>query len=88
MMHGKRRGEGTVKVLAHPMVVMKLDVKESSENRSSRQLLPTPARVRNLRPFGAGGEGAVGWGRRRGSQRFGDVPGNPPLSPMSNSFIR
>ncbi len=25
------------------MVVMKLDVNESSENRSSRQLLPTPA---------------------------------------------
>jgi len=25
------------------MVVMKLEVKESSENRSSRQLLPTPA---------------------------------------------
>ena len=28
--------------LAHPMVVMKLDVNESSENRSSKQLFPTP----------------------------------------------
>lgn len=27
----------------YPMVVMKLEVKESSEKRSSRQLLPTPA---------------------------------------------
>lgn len=27
----------------HPMVVMKLDVNESSAKRSSRQLLPTPA---------------------------------------------
>jgi hypothetical protein len=26
----------------HPMVVMKLGVKLSSENRSSRQLFPTP----------------------------------------------
>ena len=30
---------------AYPMVVMKLEVKESSEKRSSRQLLPTPARA-------------------------------------------
>ena len=27
----------------HPMVVMKLEVKESSEKRRSRQLFPTPA---------------------------------------------
>lgn len=29
------------------MVVMKLEVKESSEKRRSRQLLPTPASVRD-----------------------------------------
>lgn len=29
--------------VTHPMVVIKLGVKESSENRSSMQLLPTPA---------------------------------------------
>lgn len=29
--------------VTHPMVVMKLDVKESSENLSSRHDLPTPA---------------------------------------------
>jgi len=28
----------------HPMVVMKVGVNESSENRRSRQLLPTPVR--------------------------------------------
>lgn len=28
---------------AYPIVVIKLDVKESSEKRSSRQLFPTPA---------------------------------------------
>jgi hypothetical protein len=37
----------------HPMVVMKLGVKLSSENRSSRQLFPTPAWVggQRLGPF-------------------------------------
>jgi hypothetical protein len=30
------------------MVVMKLDVKESSENRRRRQLLPTPAVAKTL----------------------------------------
>lgn len=28
--------------MTHPIVVMKLGVKESSENRSNKQLLPTP----------------------------------------------
>lgn len=28
---------------AHPIVVMKLEVKESSENLNSKQLFPTPA---------------------------------------------
>ena len=34
---------GAAAAASHPMVVMKLGVNESSEKRSSRQLLPTPA---------------------------------------------
>ncbi len=34
----------------HPIVVMKLDVNESSEKRRSRQLLPTPAHSRSVLP--------------------------------------
>ena len=59
-----------------PMVVMKEGVKLSSENRSSRQLLPTPSRVsgsnsgsggRGRNGSGQGGQGGSGSGRSSGA---------------------
>ncbi len=76
---------------AHPIVVMKLDVNESSLKRSSRQLFPTPARLdkAGLCPWTAAA--APPW--RRAVVARQTAPGHmrhrgAPLSPMSSSLMR
>jgi hypothetical protein len=64
---------------AYPMVVMKLGVKLSSENRSSRQLLPTPASQER-------GVQLANAARRPQSRPC--APMSSPLSPISSSLIR
>ena len=56
-----------------PIVVMKLDVKLSSENRSRRQDLPTPTpQARRV---------------QKNTSRANDVTIASPLSPIRSSFI-
>ena len=63
------------------MVVMKLEVKESSENRRRRQLLPTPAEAQDKCWNAAPAD------YNREDERS-ETPENPPLSPISKSLIR
>lgn len=45
-MHGRWPGIAQLEIqVAYPIVVIKLDVKESSENLRRRQLFPTPERA-------------------------------------------
>jgi hypothetical protein len=70
---------------SHPIVVMKLGVKESSEKRSRRQLFPTPARtISSSAMFSTQGLGQP----LEGCYLLLALPSALPLSPMSSSFIR
>lgn len=73
-----------MRVYEYPMVVMKLVVKEPSENLRRRQLLPTPKKL-EWRESSKCGDGRMEE-KQREKRRKGE--NGIPLSPMRRSLMR